>query len=302
MSSRKYTFRNKPLPLIAYSNEDDTTYSLISGRKIKGFTRAGCQSLDIGLVVDTTGETKGPYIYGETYKHLMEFFKENGINTIFLGTKDYSTFRKHPIPTPIINFKDDSEEEEEEEEEGDEEEGDEEESDYDSEDMEPQVLPKGLREGETFTLTSLKDKDNTDVGKVNPYLARYMSDFTLDGYEGKALVSGIISGDRIRILIYVTISVLSGNSTKDGFFAMVNVKILGIDSASQDTPEGMEVIERVKMRYSSLKDIVWVRLSRNKENGGQLLAKVYEDEEYKIDINTYLTSIVYLGTSPVTIR
>lgn len=159
-------------------------------------------------------------------------------------------------------------------------------------------------------------KGVNDVEQIPDEAIENMCDFSLDGLWCKAKVTDIIDGDTIRILVYIHLNhMVNGRDIKvgrgrgvhmekrypilthdsDGFFCILKVRMLGIDTAEKDTFHGQHVINEIKEKYRSLNNIVWVKISKPDKYGGRNLADVYEDPGYKKSINLFLLSVLYQG-------
>lgn len=96
---QEYMYQETPLPKSAYDSNNGS-YSLTSKRQVKGnCVPKGYKKFDIGELLDKTGNTKGPYIYGKTEEHIIPFFMENKIS-VELVYQETKTSKKVNPKTP----------------------------------------------------------------------------------------------------------------------------------------------------------------------------------------------------------
>ena len=172
---------------------------------------------------------------------------------------------------------------------------------------EPDAVCEYGSAGSIFVLTP----DIRDVEQLPDHVIASMCPFHLGGLRGKGKVSSVTDGDTVSIVIYVPMQdlskkilakkgrgsnthyepqyqAISGHKESTGFFTVITVRLLGVDTAEKNTIQG-QVAKRIMIdKYRSLNNIVYYDLSFERDKYGRLLATLYEDPAYKVSLNEYI--------------
>lgn len=163
----------------------------------------------------------------------------------------------------------------------------------------------------------------TDVTQVPQSAIDNMCDFHFKGLYGKGKVIKVSDGDTIRLLVYIPLSIMAegrditiGRQSRahtekrfpiitshsaSGFFSILKIRLLNIDTAEKNTPQGKLAKKLMIEKYQSLNNIVYYVL-HEPDKYGRALAELYEDAEHKISINNYLIDKQFDGLGVIALR
>jgi endonuclease YncB( thermonuclease family) len=306
-----YTYKGKPLPPSAY-DKSQGYFSLLSSKQIKAASRVGHKAVDVATI---TGVGAGPYIFGSVTTHLPEFYLENRIIAITGPVAELQPPVSRPpalhpptsgggpsgglIPPPVRMP------------------------------AVPMITKSGLQpltrkchpqQAEAYAGKS------SDVESLPDMTLAQMCDFHFSGLTGKGKVISVIDGDTLRMCIYVSLLQMAagqevkvgrmskarmerkfpiigsgtGTGTGSGFFTVLKIRLMGVDTAEKCTPQGKLAKELTIEKYKSLKNIVYYRL-HGQDKYGRTLADLYEDPQHSIGLNAFLVGKQFgtLGTIAV---
>ena len=274
-----YKFNGKCIPVIQTIKNEGFT-SLSTFKKVKGIKRNGHIGVDIGQIRKSGS---GPYVYG-TNDQIHLFIEENFKSENRLQPKSLELV-KAPQQKVVK-----------------------------SKSFMSKLFSKfsscitSPRRSNT-QLKSLKDVEN-----ISDDVFKSMSYFHLGGLEGKGKVVDVTDGDTIKMGIYVPLfdlakefevnkgrgknrklvpqrQILYNHENDLGFFTVVPVRLLGVDTAEKHTEEGKVAKDMVTKKYDSLNNIVYYKISHSREKFGRVLATLYEDPLYTISINEFILNM-----------
>lgn len=158
--------------------------------------------------------------------------------------------------------------------------------------------------------TALYYPETTDVAAVPSSELETLCEFTLTGLRVKAKVLNVVDGDTLDLAFFVPMTFLGaaqvqGRGVKTrtvrsvlpfaqdrGFFARMRVRLSEIDTAEKGTNKGVIAKKLLERRLAKIDSIVYAHLLKF-EKYGRLLAEVYEDENYSVNIRTSLLAFIH---------
>ena len=151
----------------------------------------------------------------------------------------------------------------------------------------------------------------TNVRDIPEYVMDSLCDPDYRGLIVEARVARVIDGDTIYICFYLPSDFITrfrkltirGNPKRNGvvfgtnkpfsILQLVDCRLSGIDAAEHDTEQGVSAINKLRDKFASLNDIIYVKFIKY-EKFGRSLIEIYPTSklgEFKDTINYWLTTI-----------
>ena len=159
-----------------------------------------------------------------------------------------------------------------------------------------------------------------DVEQLCDDVLDQMCDFHFSSVTGKGKVVDVIDGDTIRLLFYASLSSMAmGRSVKvgrqsksrqetqfaivthpesSGFFSIIKIRLLGVDTAEKNTPQGVLAKKLMIEKYQSLNNIVYYELFEP-DKYGRTLANLYTSPDHTEKINDFLIGKTFDGVGVI---
>lgn len=178
-------------------------------------------------------------------------------------------------------------------------------------------IPKFLRR-RTVPHCPVYYPQSMDIADVPVTELESLCEFTLTGLRVKAKVLHIVDGDTLDLAFFIPMSFLGAAQTQSrgtkartvrtvlpfaqdqGFFARMRVRLAEIDTAEKDTNKGVIAKKLLEQRLSTVNSVVYAHFLKF-EKYGRLLADVYEDEHYTMNIRTPLLAFAHPVLGPVAV-